>query len=313
MTPKKLISVIVPIYKAEQYLHRCIDSIVDQTFADWELLLVDDGSPDRSGEICDEYATKDTRIRVFHKENGGVSSARQKGQDEAQGEYTIHVDPDDWVEPNMLEELYLKAKEDDADMVICDYYTNNGKIQTYVKQEPSKLDSTTVQKELFLQLHGSCWNKLVKRACYIGKAYFPNGINCCEDLIWCVQVVSLCTKISYTDKAYYHYMVTNSDSQSKEISMERSMLDLKMLHALEGILESNKETISKMYESVVPFIMKRAMKTRCFKSNFFRDNFKQYRKYVFRTHRSSFMLRLVCFLSAIGFYQFCIPLVKLMK
>lgn len=98
------ISVIVPVYKAEAYLHRCVDSIIAQTFTDWELLLVDDGSPDRSGDICDEYASKDARIRVFHKENGGVSSARQKGLDEAIGEYTIHADPDDWVEPTMLEE-----------------------------------------------------------------------------------------------------------------------------------------------------------------------------------------------------------------
>ena len=116
------VSIIVPVYKAEAYLHRCVDSILAQTFTNWELLLIDDGSPDRSGAICDEYASKDARIRVFHKENGGVSSARQKGQDEAQGEYTIHADPDDWVEPTMLEELYKKAKEDDADMVICDYY-----------------------------------------------------------------------------------------------------------------------------------------------------------------------------------------------
>lgn len=104
------VSIIVPVYKAEGYLHRCVDSILAQTFTDWELLLIDDGSPDRSGEICDEYAQKDSRVRVIHKENGGVSSARQRGQDEACGEYTIHVDPDDWVEPTMLEELYQKPK-----------------------------------------------------------------------------------------------------------------------------------------------------------------------------------------------------------
>ena len=105
------ISVIVPVYKAEAYLHRCVDSLLAQTFQDFEVLLVDDGSPDRSGEICDEYARKDSRVRVFHKENGGVSSARQYGMDHAQGEYTIHADPDDWVEPTMLEELYRKEKD----------------------------------------------------------------------------------------------------------------------------------------------------------------------------------------------------------
>lgn len=209
------VSIIVPVYKAEAYLHRCVDSVLAQTFTDFELLLIDDGSPDRSGEICDEYAQKDSRIRVIHKTNGGVSSARQRGQDVACGKYTIHVDPDDWVEPTMLEELYQKAKDDNADMVICDYYTNEGSQQNYIKQEPTKLDNNVVLYELFQQLHGSCCNKLVKRACYIGKANFPKGINCCEDLIWCILVLKCKPKISYLGKAYYHYMITTTDSQSK--------------------------------------------------------------------------------------------------
>ena len=115
-----VISIIVAVYKAESCLRRCVDSLLAQTFQDYEILLVDDGSPDRSGEICDEYARKDNRVRVFHKENGGVASARQCGMNNARGEYVIHADPDDWVEPNMLEELYGKAKEENADMIICD-------------------------------------------------------------------------------------------------------------------------------------------------------------------------------------------------
>ena len=116
MTP--VISIIVAVYKAESCLRRCVDSLLAQTFQDYEILLVDDGSPDRSGEICDEYARKDNRVRVFHKENGGVASARQCGMNNARGEYVIHADPDDWVEPNMLEELYGKAKEENADIVV---------------------------------------------------------------------------------------------------------------------------------------------------------------------------------------------------
>ena len=118
---KPKISVIVPVYKAEKYLHRCVDSIIAQTFTDWELLLVDDGSPDKSGEICDGYSRHDGRIMVYHKNNGGVSTARQTGIDKAIGDYTIHVDPDDWIEPTMLEELYHKATDNNADMVICDF------------------------------------------------------------------------------------------------------------------------------------------------------------------------------------------------
>lgn len=96
------VSIIIPVYKAEKYLNRCIDSILAQTFTDWELLLIDDGSPDRSGDICDEYAKKDTRIRVFHKNNGGVSSARNLGLDNVLGEYVTFVDSDDWLLENTL-------------------------------------------------------------------------------------------------------------------------------------------------------------------------------------------------------------------
>ena len=100
ITPK--ISVIVPVYNAEKYLHRCIDSILSQTFTDFELLLIDDGSKDGSGAICDEYAAKDNRVRVFHKENGGVSSARNLGLDNACGEWVTFVDADDYVRPSYL-------------------------------------------------------------------------------------------------------------------------------------------------------------------------------------------------------------------
>ena len=203
-TPK--ISVIVPVYKAENYLHRCVDSLLAQTFQDFEILLIDDGSPDRSGEICDEYARKDKRVRVFHKENGGVSSARQCGMDNAVGEYTIHADPDDWVEPNMLEELYKKAKEEDADMVICDYYVEEKRKTKYVVQKPSALDHETVLCELFQQLHGSCCNKLVKRACYMWyEVRFPLELFYGEDLFVNTCLLSEELRISYLPMAFYHY------------------------------------------------------------------------------------------------------------
>ena len=109
MFPK--VSIIVAVYKAEEYLRRCLDSLVNQTFEDYEVLLVDDGSPDNSGYICDAYAERYPFVQVIHKANGGLASARQCGIDHARGEYTIHVDADDWVEPDMLESLYWKAKE----------------------------------------------------------------------------------------------------------------------------------------------------------------------------------------------------------
>jgi glycosyltransferase len=105
------ISVIVPVYKAEAYLRKCIEGILQQTFTDFQLILVDDGSPDKSGEICDEFARKDSRVEVIHKANGGLTSARKYGMKCARGIYSIHIDPDDWVEPLLLEELYKEATE----------------------------------------------------------------------------------------------------------------------------------------------------------------------------------------------------------
>jgi len=217
------VSVIVPVYKAEKYLNRCIDSIFAQIFKDWELLLIDDGSPDRSGEICDEYAKKDVRIRVFHQENRGVSSARQKGIDEAVGEYTIHADPDDWVEPNMLEELYRKAKEEDADMVICDYISEYKSGAVICKQMPRMCSAEEILRlMLFQQLHGSCWNKLIRRTCYCEyNIKFPSDIIRWEDLYVVCSLLMHPIKCAYLPKAFYHYdLFMNTDSIVRKVSMK---------------------------------------------------------------------------------------------
>lgn len=108
------ISIIVPVYNAERYLHKCIDSILNQTYNDIELLLINDGSTDLSGVICDEYAQNDNRIRVLHKENSGVSATRNIGLDNITGEYVTFIDADDWIETSMLNDVYEKIKADDA-------------------------------------------------------------------------------------------------------------------------------------------------------------------------------------------------------
>ena len=219
MSPK--VSIIVPVYKAEKYLHRCLDSIIAQTFKDWELLLVDDGSPDNSGKLCDEYAQKDSRIKVFHKKNGGVSSARQMGLDNATGEYTIHADPDDWVEPTMLEELYAKAIEDNADMVICDYFNEYTDRQVYT---PSKyvgyLDSDYVFRQILsTRMAAAVWNKLIRRSVIISSgAMFP-PISYAEDAFFVCQVLRFKPIVTYFNKAFYHYdHILNSSSLSRFVS-----------------------------------------------------------------------------------------------
>ena len=230
MNDNPCISIIVPVYKAERYLDRGVKSLLSQTFKDFELLLIDDGSPDKSGEMCDEYARKDSRVRVFHKENGGVSSARQMGIDNARGEYTIHADPDDWVEPDMLEELYRKAKEADADMVICDFFYDYKWGRVIDKQKPEVCTAEGVQRELFHQkLHGSCWNKLIRRSCYEEyQVKFPQDITLWEDLYVVCSLLSHPLKVAYLPKAFYHYdQILNGESLVRKPTM-RAMKSQKL-------------------------------------------------------------------------------------
>lgn len=220
-----IISIISPVYSAERYINKCIDSIIAQTFKEWELILVDDGSPDNSGSICDEYALKDERIRVIHKGNGGVSAARQTGLDAARGEYVIHVDPDDWVEHNMLEDMYNVIKEECLDILISDYYIKRDNNEEYISQ---KIDSFQPSDILFGilkgEIYGALWNKLVKSS--ILKKYTPcfyAGINYSEDVLFLTQLlIHNDVKVGYIGKAYYHYICTNN-SITHNISMSTFM------------------------------------------------------------------------------------------
>lgn len=204
MQPK--ISVIVPVYKAEKYLHRCVDSILAQTFTNFELLLINDGSPDNSGAICDEYAIKDKRVHVFHKENGGVSSARNLGLDNAKGEWIAFVDADDWVEENYLEDLSINI---DTDFIIGGFKTANNS----VKRE----ENVYTGKQLidFLNTHELeklrvPWGNLLNRDIIEkNKIRFDKKVRYGEDTIFNLQYICHCNSIRTTAKCGYYYCDDN--------------------------------------------------------------------------------------------------------
>src|SRR5690554_2626737 len=132
MTEKNgLLSIIVPVYNMEQYIEKCIMSIFLQTYKNIEIILIDDGSTDNSGNLCDKYSVIDPRVKVIHKENGGLSSARNAGLEVAMGEYIGFVDPDDWIEPTMYETMYSNIKKNKSEICICNYIIDNSK---YSKQ-----------------------------------------------------------------------------------------------------------------------------------------------------------------------------------
>ncbi len=234
------ISVIVPVYNAEQYLGKCLSYLQSQTIHEYEVILIDDGSTDNSGSICDEFARTDPHFKVIHQPNGGVGHARQIGLENAQGRYVIHVDPDDWVEPNMLEEMYLFVKANDIDMVICDYYEHYPNGEQIVVLNANSLDNEKLAKKLLEQkIYGFCWNKLVRLECI--KKYhvsFPS-LALCEDLYFNISLLMHPVKVGYLPKAFYHYNRTNPQSITLSGNPLSGIYAFEACLAFRSLLENN--------------------------------------------------------------------------
>jgi len=216
------ISVIVPVYNAAPYLRRCIDSILAQTFTDFELLLIDDGSTDESGGICEEYAANDNRIKVFRKKNGGQSSARNVGLDNARGEYIMFCDDDDKYRYDNLEGML--GLLGDSDCVIGSLWFNgvyrqeNCVLKRGVKVTPDFLREFLTFDLLIL---GAPWNKLFKRTIIEeNRLRFNENIIGCEDLVFCWQYFLLCKKITLSDRIGYDYMENLNSLSHKDHSAE---------------------------------------------------------------------------------------------
>lgn len=224
MTPK--ISVIVPVYNTEKYLHRCVDSILAQTFTDFELLLIDDGSTDSSGAICDEYAQKDSRVRVFHKKNGGVSSARNLGLDNAKGEWISFVDSDDWIELSMLDEVYKKVCESCSDIVFVDININfpNNKNQYYESFRWKYTPQDSLKTYLKQSRLCPCWALIRRSIIEINKIRFPENLTIYEDFYTMVRIVYKSAVIGQIEKTLYNYRMQNS-SAIHTIQQERILIN----------------------------------------------------------------------------------------
>ncbi|MGN0070086.1 MAG: glycosyltransferase family 2 protein [Prevotella sp.] len=277
------ISIIVPIYNMECLMRRCVDSLLAQTFKDFELLLVDDGSTDGSPAICDEYVLKDKRVCTFHKPNGGLSDARNYGLARARGTYSIFADPDDWVDPEGLDLLYEKAVETDADVVMSDVWMNDKYRQTYKSLAPEKMDSRSVLKEMIC---GSipCYtcNKLIRTALYkrFGLQY-PKGIYGCEDQYTLCALMKHEMKVEYVPTAFYHYMFYGYQTLSRFYDENTYRMDLKIRDMFVELF-CNTEYEQLAYECKSRAIVSRAFfsgKSQ-YSSKEFRKIFSPYRCYV---------------------------------
>lgn len=206
VSPK--ISVIVPIYMVEEYLRQCLDSLVNQTYKDIEIILVDDGSPDRCGEICEEYAKKDARIIVIHQENGGLSAARNAGLDIAQGEYIMFVDSDDWVEPSFCEKALEAILEHQVDMAIMGFFvTYKNKVVPIKTPSPRILDGTEAMLHVILHdepsIYNAVWNKIYHKRLFLNLR-FPLGM-IAEDAAVQYKILHITPKVYVFDQCLYYY------------------------------------------------------------------------------------------------------------
>lgn len=208
-----LISIIVPVYNGDKYLSRCVDSILNQTFQDWELLLVDDGSTDKSGEICDEYATKDDRIRGLHKSNGGVSSARNYGIRNSRGKWLTFIDIDDYVQDSFLEILIKEANP--VDMVVSGaYYINDRKAFLPPNRLFNIYDDLLFLDEQLCSIYlMTCWAKLFKRNFIINEGiYFDSSLRIGEDTDFVLRYLKQIRSIKFVHIAFYNY---NDEEKNK--------------------------------------------------------------------------------------------------
>lgn len=236
-----LISVIVPIYSIERYLGICVESIIKQTYKNLEIILVDDGSPDRCPDLCDLYAQKDQRIKVIHKANGGLVSARKAGLKIATGEYATYVDGDDWIAPNYFEEL-IKASNG-ADVVIAGFsrvlfetltpIVNNIESGVYEGKELEKVYSNMLSCDDFYKLGITTyvWNKLFKRELLLKyQLMVDDGITIGEDAAVVYPLLIECEKVVITDNVDYHYRQREDSMLKKSKLFNEEIKGLKLLY-----------------------------------------------------------------------------------
>lgn len=204
-----LISIIVPIYKVEPYLNKCVQSIVDQTYENLEIILVDDGSPDNCPAICDAWAAKDSRVKVIHKENGGLSDARNAGLAIAKGDYVAFVDSDDYIEPAFIADLHAALSRTGADIAECgvSYVDESGNVLRHRPAAPEReLDRIGALRKLVLEegVYQTVWNKLYRREMIDGILFEKGKYH--EDDFWTYQVFDRMEKLVLVDKPLYNYL-----------------------------------------------------------------------------------------------------------
>ncbi len=247
----KVLSVIVPVYNVQKYLPQCIDSILNQTYQNLELILIDDGSPDKCPEICDDYEKKDSRVKVIHKENGGQGSARNRGLDIATGDYIAFIDSDDYVELDMFAIMVKALEETNSDMCHCGFITHTG-LRTVLSDVPEENyilnSSEEILKEYFsfTFINGGPCAKIFRKKVFADLRY-PEGV-AREDVYIMHHAFAACDRAVHCGKCLYHYNIREGSSEHQEF-------DPKFLISIK-IADERYEFIKKNYPNLLPFVEK---------------------------------------------------------
>lgn len=233
-----MISVIIPVYNASKYLSRCLDSIFAQTFTDWQLLLVDDGSKDDSLRVMNEYAVKDSRIKVYHKENEGVSIARQYGLDRVDTTYFIYCDADDYVEPDYLEKLHEAIEQNHSELAICAYWEEYESHQILMDTPDSSVDEL-IHNFLNDKVWGVTWNKLYKTSVVReNNIRFIPHLQMWEDLAFTIDYCLCASSVSCVHKPLYHYIQTSTSSITKNENLAKKWNRVTAIRHFEHSMET---------------------------------------------------------------------------
>lgn len=289
---KPKVSIIVPIYNAEEELKKSIDSILVQTEKNIEIILVDDGSKDQSLQICEEYAKRDSRIRVIHQENAGVSAARNKGILAASGEYLGFVDSDDWIEPDMYESLLREAGRKESDVVMCDATTVYSDGQTEVDTITQLSGDVVLAKSDFtptilLEMAGAAWRCIYRNKKYptnSGHLEFPLGVKFSEDRIVNLYAFGLANDVSYLKHSYYNRYI------NKKSAVHRFHIDY---------FEACKIAASKIEEIIYEVWDNNAELQKAYSGQFIGSSFSAICNYYYKTstllkHEKNEMVKKLC-------------------
>lgn len=230
------LSCIIPVYNAERFLHRCLDSVVKQTFQNFEVVLVDDGSPDDSGTICDEYAQNDSRFHVIHKANGGAASARNIGLDYASGQYICFIDSDDWVEPDFFEQMYAMVATQSVDIAVCGFWGCKRQTSQVLTQKQGIISLFSINGIGGYSPLKICSRNLIEQT---PKCRYNESFSYLEDTEFFYRLFKRCNSILWDNRPLYHYEL-NENSVTQTAGLNHHLLSAYQVY--ENLIANESDT-----------------------------------------------------------------------